>query len=404
MNEYRYILEPYTGRNSRHTCPQCKKPHEFSRYIDIETGEILADYVGRCNRIDKCGYHYTPKQYFADTGIKPENNYTNTKPVPVIRQPEHSFIPDEVFMQSLKSYEANNLIKFFHSIFDANTVNSLINRYKIGTSSRYGGGTTVFWQIDIQGNVRAGKLIKYAENGHRLHGKNNWVHSILKLDNFTLKQCLFGEHLLKDKPDAMVAIVESEKTAVIASVFIPEMVWLATGGADSLNKEKVKPLRGRNVILFPDASKDGRIYNKWKQKAAEFGFNISDLLEKETTPEQKTDGVDIADFLIKQKWNEWDKLSHATEPPETTAPEQLEPQPEPLEPKSFNTEIAQIEAYFQNTVLPVDPVKLNDWTTITDARLFVESSLAIVKHYNGNRYFLPYLNRLQEFINQLNIK
>jgi len=34
----------------------------------------------------------------------------------------------------------------------------------------------------------------------------------------------------------------------------------------------------------------------------EFGFNISDLLERETAPEQKADGVDIADFLIKQDW------------------------------------------------------------------------------------------------------
>ena len=154
MNEHRYILEPYTGRNSRHTCPQCKKPHEFSRYIDTDTGEILADNVGRCNRIDQCGYHYTPKQYFTDAGIKPENN---TKPMPVTKQPEPTFIPDEVFKQSLNGYEDNNLIKFLHSIFDTGTVNHLINKYKIGTSKRYGGGTTVFWQIDRRGNVRAGK-------------------------------------------------------------------------------------------------------------------------------------------------------------------------------------------------------------------------------------------------------
>ncbi len=364
----------------------------------------MADYVGRCNRIDKCGYHYTPKQYFADTGNKQGNSYINTKPVHIIKQPKASFIPDEVFMQSLKSYEANTLIKFFHSIFNTDTVNSLINRYKIGTSFRYGGGTAVFWQIDIQGNVRAGKLIKYAKNGHRIHGKNNWVHSILKLQNFNLKQCLFGEHLLKDD-DAPVAIVESEKTAIIASAFMPEMVWLATGGAENLNREKMKILRGRNVILFPDASKDGRIYQKWNQKAAEFGFNISDLLEKETTPEQKADGVDIADFLIKQKWNEWDKLPQATEPQEPTSPEQLELQPaQTPEPDKWDAEIAECEAYFKNASLPVGIVKLNAWTTITDARLFVESSLATVKNYNGNRYFLPYLNRLQEFINQLNTK
>ncbi len=74
------------------------------------------------------------------------------------------------------------------------------------------------------------------------------------------------------------------------------------------------------------------------------------------------------------------------------------------EPDNWDAEIAEIEDWLKNTSLPVDPVKLNAWTTITDARLFVESSLATVKNYNGNRYFLPYLNRIQKFINQLNIK
>ena len=393
MNEHRYILEPYTGRNSRHTCPQCKKPHEFSRYIDTDTGEILADNVGRCNRIDQCGYHYTPKQYFTDAGIKPENN---TKPMPVTKQPEPTFIPDEVFKQSLKGYEDNNLIKFLDRILGFEKAEILINLYKIGTSKRYGGGTTVFWQIDSQGNVRAGKLIKYAENGHRIHGKNNWVHSVLKLDNFNLKQCLFGEHILKHAPEAVVGLVESEKTAIVASAFIPDMVWLATGGAENLNNKEVKVLRGRNVILFPDASKDGRIYDKWKQKADEFGFNTSDLLEKETTPEQMTAGVDIADFLIKQKWNEWDSLQPASVPPEAypTATVQLLPKSEQTD---WSKEITEIESYFANTDIPTDPVKLNPWTTIINARLFIDGSMATVKYYNGNRYFRPYMNSLKEF-------
>ncbi len=298
MDKYRYILQPYTGRNSRYTCPQCRKPHEFTRYVDAETGEKLPTEVGKCNRIDKCGYHYTPKQYFADNGIKPKSVEVIT-PKPPVRPV--SYIDDKIFSQSLKGYDDNSLIKYLHSIFDTTTVKLLTNLYRIGTSSRYGGGTTVYWQIDTNDRVRAGKLIKYAENGHRVHGKNNWVHSVLKLPDFNLKQCLFGEHILKHAPDATVCIVESEKTAIIASAFIPEMVWLATGGAENLNKDKMKVLRGRKVILFPDASKNGRIYQKWEQKAAEFGFDISDLMEREATPEQKAAGVDIADFLVKKR-------------------------------------------------------------------------------------------------------
>jgi len=297
MNNHRYILQPYTGRNSRYPCPRCKEPHQFSRYIDTETGEFVGDNVGRCNRIDKCGYHYTPKQYFADNGIKPaaisHKPQKQTPPRPV------SHIDSEAFNNSLKGYDKNNFVKFLYTLFDAEKVNHLINIYKIGTSSRYGGGTTIFWQIDASDNVRTGKLIKYDENGHRIHGKNNWVHSILKLDNFNLKQCFFGEHILKYNTKATVGIVESEKTAIILQAQIPDLIWLASGGAEGINKEKVKALQGRDVILFPDASKDGRIYNKWKQKAEQFGFDCSDYLEQYATDEQKAHGVDIADFLTR---------------------------------------------------------------------------------------------------------
>ena len=40
-------------------------------YIDTENNnQYLSDNVGKCNRLDKCGYHYTPKQYFADNSHK----------------------------------------------------------------------------------------------------------------------------------------------------------------------------------------------------------------------------------------------------------------------------------------------------------------------------------------------
>ena len=47
-------------------------------------------------------------------------------------------------------------------------------------------------------------------------------------EEWELSQCLFGEHLLSLYPDRTVALVESEKTAVICAGFIPEYVWLAT--------------------------------------------------------------------------------------------------------------------------------------------------------------------------------
>ena len=71
MNDYRYQLERYRGVSTRYTCPQCRRKHAFTRYIDTENNnQYLSDNVGKCNRLDKCGYHYTPKQYFTDNPHK----------------------------------------------------------------------------------------------------------------------------------------------------------------------------------------------------------------------------------------------------------------------------------------------------------------------------------------------
>ena len=34
----------------------------------------INDDVGKCNRLDKCGYHYPPRQYFADHPWLNDNN------------------------------------------------------------------------------------------------------------------------------------------------------------------------------------------------------------------------------------------------------------------------------------------------------------------------------------------
>ena len=71
MTQYRYQLERYRGRSTRHVCPQCGRKNVFTRYIDTENNNIyISDNVGKCNRLDKCGYHYTPHQYFTDNPWK----------------------------------------------------------------------------------------------------------------------------------------------------------------------------------------------------------------------------------------------------------------------------------------------------------------------------------------------
>ena len=104
-------------------------------------------------------------------------------------------------------------------------------------------------------------------------------------------------------PDKTVAIAESEKNAVVASVFSPELIWLSCGNLNGLSIEKCKVLEGRNVILFPDL----KAFNLWSEKAIEIQkqcnctIQVSNLLENIASDDEKRDGQDIADFIIRQQ-------------------------------------------------------------------------------------------------------
>lgn len=66
-----------------------------------------------------------------------------------------------------------------------------------------------------------------------------------------------------------------------------------------LNQIAVKVLGGRDIILFPDLGAT----DKWKSKIPLLQsvckrVVISNILEDNATDEQKTKGLDIADFLL----------------------------------------------------------------------------------------------------------
>ena len=66
------------------------------------------------------------------------------------------------------------------------------------------------------------------------------------------------------------------------------------------------------------------------------------------------------------------------------------------EKADWSKDIEVLEDYFNNINTPTQPIKLNKCTIINDVPIFVKSHLATVKANNGNKTFLPYLNRLQE--------
>ncbi|MDD3968938.1 MAG: PG0870-related protein [Proteiniphilum sp.] len=78
----RPYLQKYAGKTTRFTCPKCKTPFSFTRYLDGETHQPIHPTVDRCNREIKCGYHYTPRQYFADLKRQESHSPITNHPVP----------------------------------------------------------------------------------------------------------------------------------------------------------------------------------------------------------------------------------------------------------------------------------------------------------------------------------
>lgn len=304
----KYILDNRSGKKKLR-CPSCGHSKTLTLYIDSETQDYLDEAVGICDRINNCNYHFKPKDYFIANpsklsmrnSIVPFKNCPVEKPTSFI---DHLSLSESMEMPKSKNHFCNYLIK----IFSVEYADILFERYRIGSSDKWP-GACVFWQIDIEQKIRTGKIMLYNPfNGKRIKEPFShiaWMHKEIKQEKeFHLKQCLFGEHILKYEPGIPVAIVESEKTAVICYALFPEYIWLATGSAQGLNTEKCKVLKGRKVILFPDLGEGYRIWSeKVKSIRAELSLNIwvSDLIEKRTEEEvDKTKGFDLVDFILRK--------------------------------------------------------------------------------------------------------
>jgi hypothetical protein len=373
---------------TRYRCPSCQQRDKtFSLYIDTETGEHIHPTVGRCNRESNCGHHYTPKQYFQDNNISFDTPQPKAyKPRPLAPQPKPiSFIPNKILIASLKAHEINHFVKFLINMFGVDVANQLISQYFIGTSKHWN-GATVFWQIDTHGKVRTGKIIQFEIINSNISfiGKDckrvktnkpqvNWVHKTIKLADFELRQCLFGEHLLIDKTKP-VAIVESEKTAIIASVYLPQFIWVAVGSLQNLNAEKCSILKGRTVFLFPDLNG----FEKWSIKAKELShlanFIVSDLLERKATKAEKEQGLDLADYLIKYNYK-----AFALPEPEATKPP--EPQPEPLTQTEPQQQNCTLQLYKAMAIKDYNKTLIKDKTTFKNAymRLWFDDMKTILQ-------------------------
>lgn len=195
--------------------------------------------------------------------------------------------------------QIDHLTEFLKMRFSKDDVFKATQNYLITGTNICWFNSTVFWQIDDKEQIHAGKVMQYDRfTGKRVkepYNHINWLHKATKEPDFNLNQCLFGLHRITEDYQKTIAIVESEKTAIIMSILLPHYIWIATGSKGNFKFEMLKPIKKRNIVSFPDKGE----YFNWLNKATELnaiGFKIavSEVLEQTDFK----NGFDLADYYL----------------------------------------------------------------------------------------------------------
>ena len=278
MSQKRKIMDyQFSLRSgSRHDrCPNCEKL-TFKPYIDHNKKEVGEKY-GRCERVNSCGYSLYPKSDKSD-------DWTPPPPPPPPKPTE--YISKELVEATFNDFKSNVFFQYLVKTFGGAAAMELQEKYNIGTA-RHGG--TIFWQQDKQGRFRTGKVIDYQQNGKRDKSKFSWfIHKKIRPD-FEFKQCFFGLHL--DDGAKEVALCESEKTAIMMSIYEPKFNWIATGGSEMINVSRISEL-SRLDAVFPD----GGMFEKWTNKTKLFNPIVDLTVELACLRGTIPEGSDILDL------------------------------------------------------------------------------------------------------------
>ncbi|MBR3160813.1 MAG: hypothetical protein IKF14_17140, partial [Atopobiaceae bacterium] len=183
------------------------------------------------------------------------------------------------------------------------------------------------------GIVHTGKMMLYRPDGHRDREARygfDWIHSALfrdkrlpqwDEDKQEAKPTLFGLHLLDRYGKlATVNIVESEKTALIMAIAYGNhtgQVWMACGGLEMLNRDRLKPIieQHRRIVLYPD--RDG--IDRWRAKLENLRYDRMHLnAEPVLNWWREEDGpkADVADVVVRIINNAKPPIEPLTQHPE----------------------------------------------------------------------------------------
>ena len=180
----------------------------------------------------------------------------------------HSSITD--YLDKVVDYDTSMMRK----------IDELISRFHLGAVSTTLNGHYGFVlpRINERRNVVGGEVIYFdADNGNILRQDSitDHLYNWYCFDYYTDKKVFFGEHLLSNKP---VAVVTEEKTALLGTLAEPSIDWLAVGEGYNLTNGMMTKLVGKRVVLFPDdMSSDYWTGQFGKQVKVDCGFVNRDI-------------------------------------------------------------------------------------------------------------------------------
>jgi len=288
---------PVTGRTEKFTCPCCGASGKFRRYWDWWKNEWSADTeAGVCDRSNTCGYWKYPDK---------DTTYRTPTPRPRPQATETPLIPlNDMYKAQVSTHTDNTLKSWFYSMFEKSIVDHVWSSYGVTETGARG---VTFWQFAPDGvTATTGRVMEYHTNGHRdKESAIYWSHNTLHQKGYNPQKHLFGLRVAMVSNADHVAVMESEKSALLCECarlqygFLQDYTFTATGGANMIDTTlscDLQHLSGRHVVLFPDSDHEGR---KWVQdKAYKYNTLVSDIAnEHAETLGLAGGGYDIGDYV-----------------------------------------------------------------------------------------------------------
>lgn len=319
-----FIAKPDNSGRWKWKCLACDKKGSdiFAFVAEVEGLNARTDFAEVARRAAAvCGLGYMLSDAEGVT-----DNYTPTPRAKAPKQAAPATAP-RYFNAEIESMaqeiEQTNLYKYLCRIWEAAEVRRAMAAYKVGRGHYINAPQSTFnasedWRmnpnpcrlqnstacssfpsIDIAGNCHAVKIAPYpSTDHHRIKDAQPNKAPFYWIKPEQNKGAYFGTHLLPLYPAKPVAVVESEKSAIVGSLFAPTYVWIATAGATNLqaNRPEMEALAGRELHIFPDTDHA----EEWRAATAQLtaaGYRaiFRDEVMKLFPAESK---ADIADVII----------------------------------------------------------------------------------------------------------